>query len=466
MKLSFVYPTFTAVENQPNIKAVAENYGVFPPLSLAYAAGIADSLNEHEIQFIDGNALNLSSEEVLEKLNKFSPDMVFLTITTYMFHENMSWIRHIKEHTTAKIIVGGAHLTLYPRETLSYKEIDIALMGEAEDTLPELLDVLKTKSTLKDIKGIGFRDNDNIIINLPRPQRRDINNLPFPARKYLPNHLYYSLISQKKNFTSIMTSRGCPYRCGFCEQRTSNFRGRSSEDVVKELRECYNDYGVREFEIFDPLFTTNKNRVIDLCKEIVNSGLKFDWSVRSRVDRVDDELLRWMSKANCKRIYFGIESGNEEVLKNLKKDFSVQDVREAITLTKKHNIDRFGYFMIGCPGETPETVMDTIKLAKSLDLTYAQFSSFCILPGTDLYEEWKKVNGYDYWREYILDRSKRRVMPLLRCNFTQKEQEYWIKKAYYRFYYRPKFMIKSLARIKSFEELKRSAKAAIEMVVS
>jgi len=295
MKLSFVYPTFTAVENQPNIKAVAENYGVFPPLSLAYAAGIADSLNEHEIQFIDGNALKLSPEQILEKLKDFTPEIVFLTLTTYMFHENMSWIRLIKQNTNAKIIVGGNHLSLYPKETLSYEDIDIALIGEAEDTLPELLSALKTNSSLNDIQGIGYRKEDDIIITMPRPQRRDIDNLPFPARKYLPNHIYHSLISQKKNFTSIMTSRGCPYRCGFCEQKTGNFRGRSAEDVMKELKECYDKYNVREFEVFDPLFTTNKQRVIELCKEMIKSKLKFDWSVRSRVDRVDDEVLSWIS---------------------------------------------------------------------------------------------------------------------------------------------------------------------------
>ena len=466
MKLSFVYPTFTAVENQPNIKAVAENYGVFPPLSLAYVAGIADSLNEHKIQFIDGNALKLTPEEILKQLKAFSPDIVFMTITTYMFHENLSWIRLIKKNLNAKIIVGGQHLALYSKETLAYEDIDIALIGEAEDTLPELLNALKTNSPLNNINGIGYRYGKNIIITLPKPKKKDIDNLPYPARKYLPNHLYHSFISQKKNFTGIMTSRGCPYQCTFCEQKTGDFRGRSAKDVMKELIECYHDYNVREFEIFDPLFTTNKQRVIDLCKEMIKSGLKFDWSVRSRVDRVDDELLSWMSKANCKRIYFGIESGNSQVLKNLKKDLEIPKIKEAISLTKKYNIDRFGYFMVGNPGETVETIKDTINLAVSLDLNFAQFSRFSILPGTGIYEEWKKENKYDYWKEFISDKSKRKTMPLYNCKLSEKEIEDWIKKAYYRFYFRPNFMLKSLAKIKSFDEFKRSAKAAIQMTTS
>ena len=172
MKLSFVYPTFTAVENQPNIKAVAENYGVFPPLSLAYVAGIADSLNEHKIQFIDGNALKLTPEEILKQLKAFSPDIVFMTITTYMFHENLSWIRFIKNNLNTKIIVGGQHLALYSKETLAYEDIDIALIGEAEDTLPELLNALKTNSPLNNINGIGYRYGKNIIITLPKPKKK------------------------------------------------------------------------------------------------------------------------------------------------------------------------------------------------------------------------------------------------------------------------------------------------------
>jgi len=263
-----------------------------------------------------------------------------------------------------------------------------------------------------------------------------------------------------------MTSRGCPYRCGFCEQRTKNFRGRNAEDILKEIKECYYNHGVREFEIFDPLFTTDKYRVIDLCKEIINSGLKFDWSVRSRVDRVDDELLGYMSKANCKRIYFGIESGNQAVLNNLKKDFQVSQVKKAIDLTKKHNIDRFGYFMIGCPGETENTIKDTVNLACSLDLNYAQFSKFSILPGTDIYEEWKKQHGHDYWREFILDENKRQIMPLLNTKLTDADIEHHIKKAYFKFYYRPGFVAKYLYRMRSIGELKRTAKAAIAMITS
>ncbi len=466
MKLSFIYPSFTAVENQPNIKAIADNYGVFPPLSLAYVAGIADAIGTHEIQFIDGNALKLSPQEIIERLDSFSADIVFMTITTYMFHENLSWIRHIKKNTKAKVIVGGQHLSMYPHESLAHEEIDIALIGEAEDTLPELLAALENHTDLHAISGIGFRDKEKIVLTAPRIPRKELNGLPYPARKYLPNSLYTSFISQKKNFSGIMTSRGCPYQCGFCEQKSGNFRGRNAQDVMKELTECYHLYDIREFEVFDPLFTTNKQRVIEICKEIIDSGLKFDWSIRSRVDRIDEELCQWLSKANCKRIYFGIESGNEQILKNLNKNTTLVQIRNAVHLTKKYNIDRFGYFMIGSPGETQETIKDTIKLATSLPLTYAQFSRFSILPGTDIYESWKKEFGYDYWREFVKDESKRKVMPLYNCTLSEEEIEKWIKKAYYQFYFRPQFMARYVARMKSFDEFKRTVKAAVDMIIS
>lgn len=515
MRLSFLYPPFHGVENQPNIKEVSDNYGIFPPLSLAQAAGIADSMKKHDIQFIDANALKLKKQEVMKKLKSFNPDIIFFTITTYLFYQALSWIEAVKKETGAMVVVGGVHNSMYPKETLMQKSIDIIIIGEAENTLPELLECLekeiinkeirerrqkekkkhaKTKinkkgnnkhskdreksykdkisirdkksiSSLKNIKGIGFKGEKNrIILTEKREHLKDLDKAPFPARKYLPNHLYFSFISQRKNFTGIITSRGCPYRCIFCEQGTGSFRPRSPASIMKEIKECYYIHNIREFDIFDSSFTVDKKRVIDLCKLIISSNMNFEWSVRTRVDLVDKEMLRYMSKSGCKRIYYGIESGEPKVLENLRRETDLKKVKKIIDITKKNNIDSFGYFMIGSPGETEETIKKTISFAKSLNLDYAQFSKLSTLPATDLYDLWKEHFSYDYWKEFMIDPKKRKVMQRYNCSLDDEEISSWVKKAYREFYFRPSYILSSIFKIRSFKELKRKARAAIEML--
>ena len=164
-----------------------------------------------------------------------------------------------------------------------------------------------------------FRGKENVILTMPREKIKNLDTVPFPARNLLPMNKYYSFISKRKNYTILMSSRGCTFQCTFCEQRSGDIRYRSAKNVADEMEECYQRYGVREIDVFDPLFTINKKRVIEVCKEIQKRNLKLIWSCRSRVDTIDEEMLIEMKKAGCYRIYFGIESGDEQILKNIKK---------------------------------------------------------------------------------------------------------------------------------------------------
>jgi len=465
MKIVLVYPSFGIVENQPNIKAVADNYGVFPPLNLSYVAAILKS-SGHKVRLIDANALRLSKEEILERVKEFKPDIIAFTITTYMFYSVLKWAGYLKKNIKAKTLMGGAHMALYPEETMSHKEIDYGIIGEAEETLPELINSLETNKPLKNVKGICYQDGNKVIITKPRKLVKNLDNIPFPLRDQLPNNKYCSFVSNKKNFATMITARGCPFKCIYCEQGNTHYRMRSAENVVDEIEECYNKYKVREIDFFDPEFTINKKHVMSICKEIRRRGINITWSCRSRVDTIDDEMLKEMSKAGCYRIYYGIESGVPSILKTLKKGINLEVIRKNIALTKKNNIMTFGYFMIGSPGETKKTIKRTVKFAKELNLDYAQFSKVSTLPGTELYELLKPQLGYDYWQRFILDEKNRIILPRYKCNLSEEEIEKEVKKAYMQFYFRPSQLMKKISRTKSFDELRRDFKAAFSMVFS
>lgn len=462
MKISFIYPPFGSVKNQPNIAAVSDNYGVFPPLNLAYVAAIAEKAG-HDVQLIDANALKLTKEQTLQRIKQFNSDILAFTITTYLFHQTLNWISYLKKETGLKTLIGGVNNSLYPLETLSHEEIDFGIIGEAEETLPQFLKALPSND-FKKIKGLAYKYNKKTILNQFRKPIQTLENLPFPARHLLPNEKYYSFISQRKNFTGLITTRGCPYKCIFCEQGNKTYRERPVKDVIGEIEECYHKHFIREIDVFDPSFTTKKSRTIEICKKIKEIKIDLDWAIRTRADKMDEEMLKELASAGCKRIYYGIESGDETILKTIKKTTNLNQIKKIIKLTKQEGIDVFGYFMIGHPGETKTTIARTISFAKELELDYAQFSKLTTLPGTELYDLLKKQIGYDYWREYILDPSKEQDLPRYECNFSEDEIQDFIKKAYKKFYFRPQQIIRILLKIKSFDEVKKYYKAGLRMV--
>ena len=465
VKIACVYPPYGPVKNEPGIKVVKENYGVFPNLSMLYAAGTLEEAGA-ELLFIDAQAEGLGLDETVRRLKAFDPTFVSYTITTYLFYQTLRWMEAIKAAFPRPVIAGGVHMGIYPIESMSHTAIDYGVTGEAEMSLVDMVvAILDPKGDLSKVKGIVYRDADGVVRETEHaPSLSPVDDAPFPARHLLDNTLYYSFISQYRNFSAIITSRGCPYKCIFCEQGAKAFRGRSAKNVVDEIEVGFKEFGIREYDFFDSSFTIQKRRVEEICDEIVRRGLKIAWSARTRADCVDRDMLRTMSKAGCMRIYYGIESGNEKILKTLLKESELDQIKEVVKETRKAGINTFGYFMIGNPGETPETIRETIEFSKQLDLDYAQFSKVVPMPATELYSLFMKETGRDYWREYILDEGVDEYLPRPGTNLSEREVQEWTRQAYMEFYYRPSMVLRSLVRMKSGEELKRSARVAWEMV--
>lgn len=473
MKIAIVYLPYDVVENQPNIKPVADNYGIFPPLTLLQVASIVMKYGQ-KVKFIDAIAKNYSINEIIKEIREYSPNLVMYTITTYLFHQTRKIINKIKSNTNVPVVIGGAHMSIFPKETMEYKEFDYGIIGEAETTLKEFLEIYdkyKSKSQdeikkhLKETSGICFKLGKRTIINPAQIKLNDINKAPFPARFLIDNTKYYTIISQKKNYTAIITSRGCPYKCIFCEQKSKSTHARSPENVLAEIKGAYDKYNIREFEFFDPTFTLNKQRAIKICKLIINSKIKIIYSIRTRADKIDDETSYWLKKSGCIRVYLGIESSNQKILDFIKKSIDKEKIKSAVKSLKKNKIKVFGYFIFGLPYDTEKTIKETIKFARSLKLDFVQFSELSILPNTELYNMYvKDVLQKDYWREYIKNEKSSKILNKYKCKLSDSKIQSLISKAYLYYYLHPANIIRTINTIKSLSQFKRYLKAALSMM--
>jgi len=458
-RVSLVYPPYAPTPNEPNVQVVIRNYGLFPSLSLGYVASILQQ-NNVEVQFLDANALDLSLEQAISRVRNFGPDLVAYTITTPLFYQTLQWIRAIRQSTGIPTLVGGAHMSIFPDETMLHPEIDMAIAGEAEGVLPELIEALVQGQDPAGIPGTILRRNGDVVRGPVHPLPENLDETPFPSREQLPNERYFSFISRHKNFAPIITSRGCPFQCIFCEQGNKRFRTRSAENVADEMEECIGRHGVREFDFFDSSFTTRKAHVLGICEEIGRRGIRTVWAARSRVDLVDREILVALREAGCERIYYGIESGDPDILETLNKKVDLDQIRDTLRQTKKLGIESFGFFMIGNPGETHQTVRRTFDFVNSVPMDYIQYSKLIPLPSTKVYEMLQEETGFDYWREFIAGRTAEAVLPRPRTNLTEQQVHRYVRTGYIRFYFRPRYILRALGRVRSWDELWRSVVAS------
>lgn len=465
MKVALIYPQFYPEEHWSTIEAQERNLGLFPPLSLAYVASILEKYG-HQVIIIDAVALKLSLPQVIEEIKQFNPDILGFTITTYLFHQTLSWVRRIKEEIDLPVIVGGVHVGIYPRETMFHREIDFAVIGDAELSLPQFMEALKKQNGFEKINGLCFRRNSDIVINDKTSKVNNLNDIPFPARHLLKNDEYYSIVSRNKNFTVMITSRGCPFKCIFCDQGQRKPLLRSASNVINEIEECYHKFNIREIDFFDPSFTIDKQRVIEICKQIRNRNLDVIWSLRTRIDTVDEELLEEMSESGCIRIMYGIESAVPSILKTLNKQVNIPRIKEIIRLTHKKGIEAFGFFIIGSPGETPQTIKETIRFAKESDLNHVQFTRLTAFPGTELYNRYLDKYKFDYWRQYVLDPSIKKTLPLVDTEISIQEANQFVRIAYLSFYLRPIRIIRIILKIRSFRQFRRSMIALFDMLLN
>ncbi len=464
MKVALVFNPFSYKLHEENLRIVQRYFGLFPPLSLTWVAAIAERAG-HDVRLIDARTLRLTPDEVLAQLRPWKPDVLGFMMTTYMFRETLDWIRYLKGGLgdNVKVMVGGYNLRVYPTESVIPEEIDFGCYNSAYHTVPRLLEELEGGEHFDEVPGLVFKRNGDVVQTDYGPEPT-FDDYPNPARHLLPNDLYAEFPTERKNFTVMVTSKGCPRQCTFCEAGRTAYNPRSVETVLAEMQECQDRHGIREIDIFDYEFCIDRKRTMGICRGMQERGLDVTWACRSRVDSVDDELLKEMAASGCSRIYYGIEFGDQEMLEKVNKGITLEQIRETIKLTRKHGIRALGFFLIGGPGETRENIKKTVRFAKGLDLDYVQFSKLTAKPWTSMWRDLVRDTGQDYWREYILGHVEEAPLPRPWTDLTNDEIDELARKAYVAFHSRPWFLLKHTLKVRSWSEFKRKFFAFWEMV--
>lgn len=454
------------IANNPSI--IEEERGANPPLGLLYLAGYLQKHTEHDISVIDSHVDELNYTELKLWIEKIKPDVVGLTAMTLTLIDVVKTAALVKEtDKKIRVVLGGPHVYLFPEETINLENVDYLVLGEGEETFKELLDNLDDKSKLKNIPGLVFKDKGNIVNTGVRPYIKNLDGLPFPARNLVPYKKYNSLLAKRNPVTTIFTSRGCPFRCSFCARPHLGkiFRAHSAIRVVDEIQECVK-MGIYEFLFYDDTFTINKQRVIDICREIIKRKLDIGWDIRTRVDSVDEEMIKYLKTAGCQGIHYGVEAGTEKILAVLNKDITIAQVKDTFDLTRKYGIPILAYFMVGNPTETKEDIYETFRVIKMLNPDYTHITIFTPFPATKIYIDGLKkgIIKRDYWREFAAAPRPDFIAPHWDETFTREELNALLVKEYKNFYLRPKYIIRELSKVRRFSELRRKIKAGLKVL--
>ncbi|MDP2729851.1 MAG: radical SAM protein [Dehalococcoidales bacterium] len=435
-----------------------------PPMGLAQLAAVLEEKG-YPVIIVDANALNLQPEAVVPLVG--NADIIGLTAMTPTINSAMATARHLKKaRPDLPVVLGGAHATLLPEKTLlAAPEIDLIVRGEGEETLIEMLEALESNQALSEIQGISHRQNGKVVSNPLRSKTVDLDSLPFLAYHLLPRRKYkpHPPHGRALPFAAIITSRGCPYQCSYCSKPIfgKKFRAQSPERVVEELTYYQDKLGIKEFAFYDDVFTLDKKRAFAIAERMMQKGLSMHWTCETRVNLVDRELLCQLKRAGCYAIAYGIESGSQEILDTIDKNITLEQVEETINLNREVGLQTIGYFMIGSPGETPETIRQTIQFAKKLKLDFAQFAITTPFPGTklhDLYLNGKKGDDIP-WESFVYAGTGGGKAPVFESSRLGRDEiQCWARQAYREFYLRPSYPWQRIRQTRSFGDLKMNAK--------
>ena len=469
MKVLFINPPNQNEIISCNPEIIKKERGYDPPLGILYLAAYLEKKSDHQISIIDAQVEKLNYEQLTGRIKEISPDVIGITAMTFTLIDVIKVIEIAKKiNPQIKIILGGPHAHIYFKETLDIPGVDFVVLGEGEKPLLELLNNIGNPEELKKVKNLAFKYNDQIIITEYDEYNKSLDELPFPARHLIPYKKYWSILSGNKVITTMFTSRGCPYQCTFCDRPNMGklFRARSAENVVNEIEECLK-MGIEEIFIYDDTFTVDKQRVINICNEIIKRNLKFSWDIRARVDTVNQEILEKLKQAGCTRIHYGVESGTEKILKVLNKGINLNQIKEAFNLTKKIGISTLAYFIIGCPTETKEDILETIKFAKKLNSDFVQVTLLTPFPATKIYNDAlsQGIIKEDYWLEFAKNPKPNFKTKYWTKELSNEELFGLLNYAYKQFYLRPNFILKTLKEISSFNDFIRKAKAGLKIIL-
>lgn len=383
------------------INAPSNDMILSPWLGLGYLGAILEK-HDCQVKIIDGCAPYASSDMdmIVREVEDFDPDIIGLTITLWLAKDSYCLIKKLKK-LDIPIIAGGAHTTLQPNEVLGHGA-DIICRGEGEETILWIIEHIRGKKSIKDVQGVSYKDRDgNVIHNEPRPSISNLDDLPYPAKHLFKVEDYTRRDSEKNRFGNMISSRGCPNACTYCASKIfgKKIRYRTPENILGEMRYLKEHFGVSHIEFVDDAMTVNQNQMLSLCRAMKESKLDLSWSCITRIDCITSLLLKNMKEAGCVMVNYGIESGNDQTLKRIKKGYKSEKIREVIQWTRDADISCDVNFMTGFPWECQSEMKITTKLIKEVRPLVSRISLGVLtpMPKTELYDEHRDRYGLENW---------------------------------------------------------------------
>jgi len=418
---------------------------VWPPITLALLGTLAEKWGP--VRLLDGDVESKTMDELLADMRAFAPELVVVNTGFPSIDSDMEIAKRIKDAFPQTLVLAfGVYFTMLAKEAFeNYPFLDLCIVGEPEATFGELLQTLNEKQPALDrIQGLMYREGSDLRVNLPRPLLQDLDSLPLPDRALLKNERY-RLPHNNQAFTLINTARGCPYPCIYCIVNTyygRKVRRRSLPHILEEIQTCREKFGIQEFLLWEEVFSLDKDFVHEFCQALIDNRWDIHWAATTRVGALDEETLALMRRAGCYLVGLGIESGCQSILDAAKKKQTLEETRRAVRLAKQAKIQTMGHFIFGLPGETRETAEQTIRFMLDLDLDYMQ--SYCAVPypKTEL-GEMAKARGWiraDKWSEYDFGGNS----ILQTDTMTREDVDYFRRKAFRSFYFRPGYILKKI----------------------
>lgn len=426
------------------------------PIYQGYAAAVLREAG-FTARIIDAVGEELNIKKFGDRVNRERPNLLVLETSTASIKCDLETARTVKDLIKVMIVLIGPHAGYFHKEMLEYPFIDGVVRGEFEYTLLNLVESMAAGQSLRGIEGLTYRDDGEIVVNPPRPFIEPLDQLPFPARDLFDLNLYDKFPGREKGNITMISSRGCPYRCTFClwpqVMYGHRYRQRSAANVADEIEEVIEKYNATNIFFDDDIFALNEGKVFDFCDELDRRNIYIPWQCYGRCNMASLKLFRRMKEAGCHMIRFGIESGNQAVLDRARKGVSLEEIKRAFSLARQAELKTFGTVMLGLPGETKETMAETIKFLIALDPTFIQLSIVTPYPGTELFSYLEK-------KGYLLTRDWSRYNGSSQATFqfpglSQRDMEAGIRRGWRRFYLRPSKVFQQLKRLRDWDSLVR-----------
>ncbi|MDD3238437.1 MAG: radical SAM protein [Candidatus Gastranaerophilales bacterium] len=464
-KVLLIYPPSPPMNREGRCQQLLDNLVIIPklpPIELMYLAAVAEN-NGFECKIKDYSCENETLEDLKKDLLEFKPDIVISNVATPTANSDcvaFDVVKSINKDTLT--IAMGAYFLLYAKNFLNKQpSIDCIIKGETEATFDDLL----KNGISKSIKGLLFRENQEVIENEERPFIQNLDELPFPARNLVDN-TKYTRPDNSNIQTIIKVARGCPFHCFFCLATPvsgAKVRMRSPQNIMQEIKECVEKYNITNFVFWSDIFDFDKAWVLRLCDEIISSGVKITWSSNTRADLFDEELAKKMYKSGCRLVSMGFESGSQEILDKMGKGLTLEKSKDAIKVAKKAGLEIYGYFVLGLPWENKSHINATIDFSIKSECDYVSYYVAVPFKGSRFYDYVKQNNLEDLSQLSVYKNSYSTAT--IKTHFLSKEEvDVLYKKAMKKFYLRPSYILKKLMTLKSFQELKNYIKAGLSVL--